>query len=149
MRTRQAGERGRERTRDNGEGKRGKNTKPQGIRNRRGSNRTRPRPDHMTTRTISRGIARQSQDGGQAIQTIQSDRTQNEIASVPHPYVIAGAGSPDTRTKHGNKHALHSPRSPCRLDGANGSGTDGRIDNRADRHENPAVRADRRRCPGD
>ena len=54
----------------------------------------------MTTRIDRRGIARQSQDGGQAIQTIQSDRTQNEIASVPLSHIIEGTGKPDARTKH-------------------------------------------------
>ena len=64
----------------------------------------------MTTRISRRSIARQSQDGGQAIQTIQSDRTQNEITSLPNTYTIEVAGRPDDHIKHENKPA--PPSSP-------------------------------------
>lgn len=108
----------------------GKDTKQQGIRSRRGSNRTRPRPDHMTTRADRGSIARQSQDDGQAI---KSTHTINAIASVPSPTQSKRRTDRMTASSTRASPPRRSPRSPCRLGGANGGGTDGRIDSRADR----------------
>lgn len=53
---------------------------------------------------------------------------RNAIAPVPYSHVIEGTGRPDDDTEHENSPPRRSPRFPCRLGGADGSGTDGRID---------------------
>ena len=87
----------------------------------------------MTTRIDRRGIALQSQDGGQAIKNIH---TRNAIASIPLSHIIVRQADRTHALSTMTSPPRRSPRSPCRLGGASMNGTKG-ADSRADRREPP------------
>lgn len=117
-----------------------KNTKPQGIRSRRGSNRTQPRPDPMAARIARRSIARQSQDDGQTIQA----NTRHERT----PHLFIHPHRPDgNETDHASKQRPAGLPVP-RVDRAGRMMTRGdRAGRQPSRWARSSRRADPPRCP--